>query len=238
MTFDFINWVFPRQCITCWTTGAYLCKNCKKKLKPHPEICPVCHRFSKNYKTCLNCKPEKENVLEWIIIPFVYDDQLKKLIIKLKYFHKKDIGGFLVERLKIALQANQSFSNLEFQISNSKIFITRIPTHRWREYFIKGYNQSKILVKELSKITDIPRIEIAKKQKHTKTQASLDRVWRLKNLKNTFSLLPELPFTGNETLLIVDDITTTWATINELAKLIKQQFPKIKVRWAVLWRHT
>ena len=128
---------------------------------------------------------------------------------KLKYFHKKDIGGFLVERLKIALEANQSFSNYKLQISNSKFFITRVPTHRYREHFIKGYNQSKILAKKLSEITGIPAIELAKKKKHTKTQASLNREGRLKNLKNAFSLIPHLTLLGNETILIVDDITTT-----------------------------
>jgi ComF family protein len=237
----FLDFIFPRQCILCWTTGAYLCKICKKKLDPHPEICPICHRFSKDYQTCINCKSNKEFFLEWIIIPFRYDNTLKKLIIKLKYFHKKDISGFLIERLALALEANETFQreskNSAFWILNSELLISFVPTHRYRHYFVKGYNQSKILTKNLSEITWIPRIEIAKKSKHTKTQASLDRNGRLKNLKNTFSLIPNNKLIGNETILIVDDITTTWSTINELAKLIKFHYPNIKVRGAVLWRH-
>lgn len=234
MTFDFINFFFPRQCVLCWTTGAYLCKTCKKKLDPHPEICPICHRFSKDYQCCINCRSNKDFFLEWIIIPFRYDNILKKLIMKLKYFHKKDISGFLVERLSIALQTNESFQK---NLKNFQAYISFVPTHRRREYFIKGYNQSKILAKNLSTITWIPRIEIAKKKKHTKTQASLDRKGRLKNLKNAFSLVQNHKLIGNETILIVDDITTTWSTINELAKLIKFHYPNIKVRGAVLWRH-
>jgi len=233
---NLIDLIFPRQCVLCSEPWAYLCKSCKKKLQPHPEICPRCHRFSQDYQVCLNCKSEKNNFLEGIIIPFVYNTMLKKLIMKLKYFHKKDIGGFLVERLDIALQANKSLQNSQFWIPNYQ-FITRIPTHRYREYFIKGYNQSKILAKKLSEITWIPRVELAKKKKHTKTQASLNREGRLKNLKNTFSLIPNLTIIGNETILIVDDITTTWSTINELAKSIKICYPNIKIRWAVLGRH-
>lgn len=125
---------------------------------------------------------------------------------KLKYFHKKDIGGFLVERLNIALQTNQSFQK---HVTNHSYLITRIPSHRYRKHFIKGYNQSEILAKKLSEVTEIPRIEIAKKKRHTKTQASLKREGRIKNLKNAFSLIPHLTLLGNETLLIVDDITTT-----------------------------
>lgn len=117
MAFDLIDYCFPRSCINCSTPGAYLCKNCKRKLIPHPEICPYCHRTSKDYLTCIECRTNKNNYLEGIIIPFVYTTLLKKLIVKLKYFHKKDIGSFLIDRLTIALQTNQS---LEKQLLNSK----------------------------------------------------------------------------------------------------------------------
>lgn len=241
MTFDLIDLLFPRHCITCWKAWAYLCKTCKKDLIPHPEICPYCHRTSKDYLTCIECRTNKNNYLEWIIIPFAYTQSLKKLIIKLKYFHKKDIGNFLTDRLAIAIQANQSFQkefhHSKFNIQNSKLFISFIPSHRYRHYFIKGYNQSELLAKELSEKLHIPMITVAKKKKSTRTQASLDRNDRLHNLKNVFTLAKNTNFTGNETLLIVDDITTTGSTINEVAKVIKQHYPKTKIWWAVLWRH-
>lgn len=227
---NLINFIFPRHCIACWQQGEYLCKTCKKQLKPHPEICPYCHRISKDYTTCIECRCNKSNALEGIIIPFAYTTLLKKLIIKLKYFHKKDIGEFLVERLAIALQANQS-------LSNSKLVISYIPSHRYRHYFVKWYNQSQLLAEKLSEKLHVPTVALAKKQKHTKTQASLDRNGRLHNLKNAFSLIPNPNLLSNETILIIDDITTTWSTINEVAKLIKFHYPDIKVRWVVLWRH-
>jgi len=228
-TMKLIDYLFPRQCIDCQTVGAYLCKTCKRKLQPHPEICPYCHRASKDYKTCIECKCDKNNALEGIIIPFAYTDILKKLIIRLKYFHKKDISDFLVDRLVIAIRANQDL--------NTNLVISFIPSHRYRKYFIKGYNQSELLAGKLSKHLQAPMVEIANKKKHTKTQASLDRNGRLHNLKNAFFLVEKLDFKGNETLLIIDDITTTGSTINELAKLVKQKYPTIKVRGMVLWRH-
>ena len=236
-----IDFLFPKQCSICWITGAYLCKNCKKKLDPHPEICPYCHRYSKDYLTCIDCRCNKDNYLEGIIIPFAYTDILKKLIIKLKYFHKKDISTFLIDRLVVALQANESFQkkldHVEFWIQNPELIISFIPSHWYRHYFIKGYNQSKVLAKKLSERLDRDIITIAQKRKYTKTQASLDKSWRIHNLKNVFSLTQNLSLIGNETILIIDDITTTWSTINEVAKVIKQQYPNSKIRWAVLGRH-
>lgn len=163
-----IELIFPRQCINCSATGAYLCKSCKKKLEPHPEICPLCHKFSKDYQVCRNCRSEKNFFLEGIIIPFAYTDLLKTLIIRLKYFHKKDIGEFLVERLVIALQANQSFPQ-------NNVVISFIPSHWYRHYFVKGYNQSELLAEKLSERLHVPMVAVARKKKHTKTQASLDR---------------------------------------------------------------
>ncbi|MEI6773272.1 MAG: hypothetical protein WCL18_00080 [bacterium] len=115
--------------------------------------------------------------MEGIIIPFAYKDILKTLIIKLKYFHKKDIGSFLVERLAIALQANEMFQHQisSFHMPSSSLLISYIPSHRYRHYFVKGYNQSQLLAKRLSQYIHIPMITIVKKRKHTKTQASLDR---------------------------------------------------------------
>jgi predicted amidophosphoribosyltransferase len=39
-----------------------------------------------------------------------------------------------------------------------------------------------------------------------------------------------------KTLILVDDITTTGATMNEIAKLIKHKYPKISIWWVVLGR--
>lgn len=54
-----LDLLFPRVCIGCRENGEYLCSECKKSLVSHPDICPYCHRFSKNFETCIDCKCEK-----------------------------------------------------------------------------------------------------------------------------------------------------------------------------------
>ena len=234
MTFDFTNWLFPSHCISCWQQGNYLCKNCKKNLLPHPEICPLCHRFAAHYETCLDCKAEKNRHLEWIIIPFCYSNEIKKLILKLKYGHKKDVINFLTDRLILALQLNQKLP--QFQILHSKLCISFVPSHRYRKYFTKWYNQSELLAKNLAKKLWLPCSQLVEKTKYTKSQAGLTRKDRLKNLKNAFSL-KKTNLTGTETILLVDDVTTTWSTLNQIAKTIKNTYPKVKLRWLVIARH-
>ncbi|MFA7717651.1 MAG: hypothetical protein WC875_02965 [Candidatus Absconditabacterales bacterium] len=59
---------------------------------------------------------EKENYLEGIIIPFAYTDEIKKLILKLKYYHKKDVIDFLVDRLILSLQLNQKINQMMYPL--------------------------------------------------------------------------------------------------------------------------
>lgn len=246
-----MNRFFPSHCISCWKQGNYLCKSCKKNLLPHPEICPLCHRFSANYETCINCKSNKERYLEGIIIPFSYGAAIKKLILKLKYGHKKDVVNFLTDRLILALQLNQKM-NLHFEIppvkgehwANAKqgglkpeLVISFVPSHRYRKYFTKWYNQSELLAKNLASKLWVTCISITKKNKHTKSQAGLKRQDRIKNLHQAFCIKKNINLTGNETVVLIDDVATTWSTLNQIAKTIKTTYPKAKIRGLVIARH-
>ena len=68
--------IFPPTCFWCWIEWSYLCKSCHSTIHPHPELCPVCHRFSQYWKTCLNCF--KVTSLDWVLIGFSYQWAIKK----------------------------------------------------------------------------------------------------------------------------------------------------------------
>ncbi len=228
-----INILFPEYCLKCWKKWSYLCNKCKKTLKSHIEICPWCHRFSKDFQVCHNCK--KNFQIKWLIIPFSYQWILKKIILKFKYYHKKSIWNFLIDRVYRNLLSNETFQN---EILRKKLIITHVPSFWVRKFFIKWYNQSEILAKRLSKKTWYKYKKILIKNKNTKTQAKLNRKQRLSNLKWVFKIKKWIKLQWNEIILIVDDVTTTWSTINELAKTIKKTYPNITIRWVVIARHT
>lgn len=222
----YLEYIFPRTCINCWKIWEYLCKECKKQLVVHEELCPICHKHSERYKICTKCKNDRIKY-EGIIIGFKYSGLIKKLILKLKYYHLSDIGEFLAQRLKTLLSTTS--------LLDEKLLITSVPSHWTRKYFIKGYNQSEILAKNLSCIIHKEYIRLCKKNKFTFSQTKLNREKRLINLNNSFELSWKLEW--DETILIIDDITTTWSTINEIAKTIKKSYPETKVWWLVIGRH-
>lgn len=227
--------IFPRECLGCGKTGTYLCFECKKSLIPHPELCPACHKPSSDFQVCKNCQRFERLALEGLLIGFSYQKILKKLILKLKFYHKKDIGQFLAERLALLVQMHPVLSHF---LAEEKLAVSFVPSHRYRHYFVKGYNQSEILARSLASQLSIPVFPLAKKSKATASQLTLNREKRLKNLTSAFvpQNLEQLP--KGICVVLVDDVTTTGATLNELAKAIKGVRPDLKIWGLVVARHT
>lgn len=83
----------------------------------------------------------------------------------------------------------------------------------------RGYNQSALIARELCKKYGLMLDEsLAVRIKDTKSQRELDRSQRAENMKNAFSASGSVK---NKRILIIDDVFTTGATMNECAKALK-----------------
>ena len=87
----------------------------------------------------------------------------------------------------------------------------------------RGYNQAEMLANELAALTNKPCVNLLEKIKHTTNQARLTRQERLVNLVDAFKAKCVPP----EHVVIVDDVMTTGATLNECAKSLKKAGAKI-----------
>ena len=114
-------------------------------------------------------------------------------------------------------------------------FIVSVPIseqHLWH----RGFNQSHLLAKSVGKHYNKPLLpEHNFTRAERPHQATLKYKERQKNVKNVFA------FTGkhtlaNKTLLIVDDIATTGATLNELAQCLKKQGAATIYAWTLAKR--
>ncbi len=229
-----LDWIFPRECIQCSKSGSYLCAECKKTLSAHPELCPACHKRNSGFKLCPSCVFTEKWYFDGLIVGFAYEKWIKKLILKLKFYHKKDLGDFLAERLSLHILTNQYLLDA---VEAKSLYLTWVPSHWIRHYIQKGYNQSKVLAQQLAKKLDLPLIQSAKKKKATQSQVKLNRDQRIKNLSQVFRSHDLLKLPQNAKILIVDDVTTTGATINEMAKTLKSQRPDLSVWGIVIARH-
>lgn len=228
-----IDILFPKTCVSCQATWSYLCSMCAKKaLVPHSEICPWCHQASPDYRTCVWCA--KDSPLRWLLINFQYTDPVQQLVFLLKYTHAYDLAPIMATKIALHLLSHPL---LQRNISLDTAAIGFVPSHRYKKYWIKWYNQSELLAKEVAKIIWLPLVDISKRSRYTRSQVSLSRAKRKTNLIWAFACKEDLLPADISTLIIVDDITTTWSTLYQLTKKIQQTYPDLDLWWAVFARH-
>lgn len=95
-----------------------------------------------------------------------------------------------------------------------------VPLHK-EKLFERGFNQSELLARELSKLLTIPITDkLLVKTKTTVSQAGLGRKERLKNVDNAFHVTISLK--KSDTIVLIDDVVTTGSTLSACAKALKK----------------
>ena len=190
------------------------CVNCKKNTPENPPslrwLCLECHRLLAPKWQKISLKPEVEE--SFYIFNYEKDKLAQKAIRALKYGWVKD----LAETLYVYMEKERlNIKNLEFDL------IAPIPLHRYR-LKERGFNQSRLIADKIAEITDKEiREDILKRKTHRKPQAEIKRRdAREKNVKGIFKVVGADKIAG-KTILIVDDVATTGATLKECARVLK-----------------
>jgi len=100
-------------------------------------------------------------------------------------------------------------------------FIIPVPLHRWR-LFKRRYNQAALLARELGDLTGKPvLVDALLRKRATAQQGHLSRKQRLKNVAGAFGLNEaSRAHLKDKTVMLVDDVLTTGATVNECARIL------------------
>ena len=140
-----------------------------------------------------------------------YDDFSKQLILAFKHGDQTHLTPILVKFLTLA--DPEIFKNVDM--------IAPVPLH-WKRRFRRQYNQSALLGKALGKQKNIPfEPLVLKRIKNTESQGHKHQKQRQLNVKGAFKVIkPNLIF--GKTVLLIDDVMTTGATINECAKVLRR----------------
>jgi len=209
-----LDLLFPVTCLGCGKEGQWLCCSCLNKVEFNTnQVCPVCRQPSRKGQVCRQCR-QKINLKSLLVICNYQDKIIQNAIHSLKYKYARDLKKFFNRIIYFYRQNN----NINFP-KNSVII--PIPLHKKREKW-RGFNQSLIIAGELSKITKIPLAKnVLKRVKNTKSQINLKAKQRQKNLANAFKVSRKLEILG-KTAILIDDVYTTGATMNEAAKALKK----------------
>lgn len=204
------DWIFKEQCTLCQATPTViylaLCQPCLTKLPFLKNQCCKQCSIPTQSKICGRCLKQRPHYDETHAL-FSYQFPLDQLLQHYKYNE--------------ALHLSQTFGRLlssQFSLTNIDVIIP-MPLHPNR-LKARGFNQSLEIAKVIAKQTNIPLdVDGCLKIKDRPPQASLAYKERIKNIKKAF--ICNKPYNGLN-VAIVDDVMTTGATLNELAKILKQ----------------
>ncbi|MBI5085735.1 MAG: ComF family protein [Acidobacteria bacterium] len=136
-----------------------------------------------------------------------YHGGLHGLIHLFKYGRMRPLAAPLGRMLSSALPRDQVFDA-----------IVPMPLH-WRKLLVRGFNQSHLLAKELTRRTGIPTEPLLRRRRHTAAQAGLSSAQRRANVAGAFTAGSDAQ---GRRLLLVDDVFTTGATVNAAATALKR----------------
>lgn len=210
---------WPSQCLVCHHNihpdDAGLCSGCWQDLSKSvaADYCRRCGRdvspFGIVDGRCGGCRDEKYHY-DGIARVGVYESTLRSLILAFKFSEQTELTARLSAMLSQTLSATQFLDRIDILVP--------VPLH-WRRRLKRGYNQSYLLaqkVKTADKIvsTDLVRI------RHTQQQWDLNPAQRRRNVRGAFAVREGHPF-ADRAVLLVDDISTSGATLSECAKTLK-----------------
>ncbi|MEA3436308.1 MAG: ComF family protein [Thermodesulfobacteriota bacterium] len=231
LAFDHVQDFQEQRVITCLKGdfkfdrlfSPYLCSACLERYAPVES--PICIRCGIMFKSregddhlCGDCikEPKRFKIAR---APGIYDRTLMKAIHCLKYSGKIQMARPFGMLLFAAFIRFWHIKNIDL--------IIPVPLHtkRLKE---RGFNQSYLLVRNWKQLAAKLSIEMSNiavernvlvRSRWTEPQTGLGRKKRMKNIKNAFKVNDCSRVSGKR-ILLVDDVLTTGATVNECAKTL------------------
>ncbi len=193
----------------------------------YPNVCGFCNNICKE-SLCMQCEEKINKILlcnidnyenednkffnEHLYL-FKYNDEIRKTILDYK-FHDR---AYLYKTFSKIIIKNKKICGFFKKYD----IIIPVPIHKKR-LNIRGYNQSELIAKEISKNNSNLALEnkILIKTKNTNPQSTLTKEERIKNAQDVY-ILRNFERIRNKSIILFDDIYTTGSTVNECSKLLK-----------------
>lgn len=215
------RYALPQTCFLCGSDSEdeLLCPACINQLPhSHPSFCPQCGLTRIKNEICGACLRQTPH-FDKTVYAFHYDFPIEQLIQALKYDNKIALAPFFALRLAQKIP-DASFID----------FLIPLPLHP-RRLRQRGFNQALEIGRHIAKQKNIPLTpHVCTRIKDTQPQTALPWKQRHDNIRGAFSCNQDL---SGKSIAVVDDVMTTGATLNEVAKILKKQGAVRVENWVV-----
>jgi ComF family protein len=195
-----LDLLLPQTCLGC------------QALLWHPAQLPLCGRCAPE----LVALPANERTHAGITALFAYEGPLQQALTRLKYHGSLAWAGPLGALLGPELRGP---GDARWDA------IVPMPLH-WRRLLSRGFNQSLVLsrvaMRSRPRVERVPiRAGWLRRRRATPPQAGLDAATRRRNLRGAFVVARPRAVRGRR-ILLIDDVTTTGATLTEAIETLRQ----------------
>ena len=203
-----LDLLFPLNCLGCRREGSLLCQTCVDNLPrlktPYCRICAEPNARSL-CRWCSGIVP----AFDGLRAPYLIEGLLREAIHALKYRGVRAAAPQLAELLADFLRSHS--------VPGEELVPVSLHSRRLRE---RGYNQSELLAKELSKRTGLPvnAGALIRARDSGPQVRTVSREQRRENVSDSFQCKNDM--TGRR-LILVDDVATTGSTLSACASALK-----------------
>jgi ComF family protein len=196
-----LDLLFPPICLGCQT------------LLWRPANRPFCGRCARD----VILLPEASRITGGIAALFAYEGPLQRALARLKYHGNPAWAGPLGQLLAGAPELVATADGKRWDA------IVPVPLH-WKRLLSRGFNQSLLLARAARRAASGPaplEAGLLRRTRATAPQAELDQARRQQNLRGAFVVRDRARVQGR-CMLLVDDVTTTGATLGEARRVLEE----------------
>ncbi len=205
----FVDFVFPPVCLSCANKlindEQFTCKPCWQSIRRPASVGELERELMSAFSV------ERHISRASACFYFEGGGALQSLIHVLKYDGRRSVGLMLGRYVGEFIASDGDFCSADILVP--------VPLHRAKRRG-RGYNQSDYICRGIAEVTGIPfRTDLLKRKKDTLSQTQLTREERKQNVAGAFVVSQRCPgLIKGRTVILVDDVITTGATMDECAK--------------------
>lgn len=214
---DLYNILMPRRCVVCQNTleptEQYLCASCSIQLPRYP-IQNI--EDNEPLRKVWNFAPIQYGAT---LLYYRHQSDFHKIIIKIKYKGNEGLG------IKIGEWAATEIAHL--QLTDKIDVIVPVPSDKKRKKK-RGYNQAELIAIGIGRIMNKPVKNLLIKKETGRSQTKLSQTARKENTIGKYEAIIPQSWRG-KSILLVDDVLTTGATIGNCAQAILASDPQARI---------
>lgn len=226
-----LHLLLPAPCLGCdlplpaRPSPLGLCEACRRELPEIPPDAPGCARCGRPLEgtgfaigwRCGECR-RRPPAFDRLLAVWSYEPPVDRVILGLKFRRREHLGRHLGERMAARLELEQERDPELAATLKGPVGVVPVPLH-WRRRLARGYNQAEEIARPLAARLRWPLRRCLRRCKATPRQTALPRERRHDNPRDAFRC-PRRP--PERTIVLVDDVTTTGATLRSAAQALRK----------------